>query len=132
MIARSCGTSKIYASHGYKDFVLCLGYKGEMIKEYFRNYLWNTCDATLPLGRQANVHFHGHHDEEDWSITLADTGQESMTAWRIKSVARYLDGNGRFLLTYGDGVGDAPIRKVVAAWAAVLAAANASHPERFV
>ena len=64
---------KIYASHGFRDFVLCLGYKGEMIKEYFRNYLWNTCDATLTLGRDADVRFHGHHDEEDWSITLADT-----------------------------------------------------------
>ena len=106
---------KIYAAHGFKDFVLCLGYKGDMIKEYFRNYLWNTCDATLTLGRQANVRFHGHHDEEDWTITLADTGQESMTAWRIKSVARYLEADTRFLLTYGDGVGDVPIKAVVAA-----------------
>ena len=81
---------KIYAAHGFKDFVLCLGYKGDMIKEYFRNYLWNTCDATLTLGRNANVRFHGHHDEEDWSITLADTGLESMTAWRIKSIGRFV------------------------------------------
>ena len=75
---------KIYAAHGFRDFVLCLGYNGEMIKEYFRNYRWNTCDVTLALGRDADPQFHGHHDEEDWSITLADTGQESMTAWRIR------------------------------------------------
>lgn len=106
---------KIYATHGFKDFVLCLGYKGEMIKEFFRNYLWNTCDVALTLGRDAEPRFHGHHDEEDWSITLADTGQESMTAWRIKSIARYLGDDRRFLLTYGDGVGDVPIKAVVAA-----------------
>ena len=106
---------KIYAAHGFKDFVLCLGYKGDMIKEYFRNYLWNTCDATLTLGRNANVQFHGHHDEEDWSITLADTGLESMTAWRIKSIDRYLGDDRRFLLTYGDGVGDIAIPAAVAA-----------------
>lgn len=106
---------KIYAAHGFKDFVLCLGYKGEMIKEYFRNYLWNSCDATISLGREADVRFHGLHEEQDWSITLADTGQESMTAWRIKSITQYLSDDDRFLLTYGDGVGDVPIRDVVTA-----------------
>lgn len=105
---------KIYATHGFKDFVLCLGYKGEMIKEFFRNYLWNTCDATLSLGRESRVRFHGHHDEEDWTITLADTGAESMTAWRIKAIDRYLDDDERFLLTYGDGVGNIPIPEVIA------------------
>jgi len=104
---------KTYAAHGHKDFILCLGYKGEMIKEYFRNYLWNTCDATITLGRQADLRFHDHHDEEDWSITLADTGAESMTAWRIKSINRYLGDAPRFLLTYGDGVGDVAINHVI-------------------
>src|SRR5262249_22781251 len=74
---------KIYAHHGFKDFILCLGYKGEMIKDYFRNYQWYTCDTTLRLGRKPAVEFHTHHDEEDWTVTLADTGEESMTAYRI-------------------------------------------------
>ncbi|MGH8048511.1 MAG: glucose-1-phosphate cytidylyltransferase [Chthoniobacterales bacterium] len=97
---------KTYAHHGHKEFILCLGYKGEMIKDYFRNYLWNTCDTTLLLGRQAAIRFHNRHDEEDWSVTLADTGEESMTAYRIRLIERYLGGDEEFLLTYGDGVGD--------------------------
>ncbi len=68
---------KTYAHYGFKDFILCLGYKGDMIKEYFRNYLWNTCDATLSLGREPEVEFHTRHTEEDWKVTLADTGAES-------------------------------------------------------
>ena len=75
---------KYYAHFGHKDFILCLGYKGEMIKEYFRNYLWNTCDVSLSLGRQAKVQFHDRHGEEDWTVTLADTGADSMTAFRVK------------------------------------------------
>ena len=70
---------KTYAHHGFKEFVLCLGYKGEMIKEYFRNYLWNTCDTTLYLGHDPAGEFHTRHTEEDWQVTLADTGEESMT-----------------------------------------------------
>src|ERR1035438_6314071 len=59
---------KTYAHYGHKEFILCLGYKGDMIKEYFRNYLWNTCDCTLMLGQQPMVHFHNRHDEEDWTV----------------------------------------------------------------
>jgi len=121
---------KIYAAHGFKEFVLCLGYKGELIKEFFRNYLWNTCDVTLSLGRRADVRFHGHHDEEDWTITLADTGAESMTAWRIRSIDRHLGDDERFLLTYGDGVGDVPVPAVIAAHRASgkLCTLTAVHP----
>src|SRR5947209_5025767 len=61
---------KIYASHGFKEFVLCLGYKGEVIKDFFRNYLWMTSDVTMKLGRNADATFHTHHDEEDWTVTL--------------------------------------------------------------
>src|SRR6188508_2716274 len=67
---------KAYAHFGFKEFVLCLGYRGEMIKEYFRNYQWAASDMTLKLGRKPSVHFHDHHDEEDWSVTLAETGPE--------------------------------------------------------
>lgn len=100
---------KTYAHYGHKEFILCLGYKGEMIKEYFRNYLWNTCDTTMLLGRKPAVKFHNNHDEEDWSVTLADTGENSMTAYRVRLIEKYLGGDERFLLTYGDGVGDVNI-----------------------
>src|SRR5512134_2487638 len=60
---------KIYASQGHTEFILCLGYKGEMIKDYFHNYLWRTSDVTLRLGRSPSHVFHNHHDEEDWSVT---------------------------------------------------------------
>ena len=97
---------KIYASQGHREFILCLGYKGEMIKEYFRNYLWMAADVTLKLGRQPSIRFHNRHDEEDWSVTLAETGEETMTAGRLKRVQRYIGDDETFHLTYGDGVGD--------------------------
>lgn len=95
---------KTYAHHGHKEFILCLGYKGEMIKDYFRNYLWNTCDVTFSLGRTSALQFHNRHAEEDWTVTLADTGEESMTAFRIRQIQRYLPPGEDFLLTYGDGL----------------------------
>jgi glucose-1-phosphate cytidylyltransferase len=95
---------KSYATQGHRDFILCLGYKGDMIKDYFRNYLWNTCDVTLSLGRSSAVRFHGSHDEEDWNVTLAETGAESMTAYRVRQVRKYITPGEPFLLTYGDGV----------------------------
>lgn len=97
---------KTYAYYGFKEFVLCLGYKGEMIKEYFRNYLWNTCDTTLFLGQEPQAKFHTRHTEEDWQVTLADTGQESLTGDRIYRIRKYLGDDETFLLTYGDGVGN--------------------------
>lgn len=105
---------KTYSHYGHKEFILCLGYKGDMIKEYFRNYLWNTCDTTLLLGRSSSVKFHNRHDEEDWSVTLADTGESSMTAYRIRQVQKYLGEDENFLLTYGDGVGDINIPASIA------------------
>jgi glucose-1-phosphate cytidylyltransferase len=100
---------KIYAAHGHKDFILCLGYKGEMIKDFFRNYLWMTSDTTLRLGRKAAVQFHNHHDEEDWTVTLADTGEETLTAGRIHKIKPYLGDDPEFFITYGDGVGNIDI-----------------------
>ena len=95
---------KIYAHYGHREFILCLGYKAEMIRNYFRNYLWNTCDATLKLGRAPAVRFHSRHDEEDWTVTLADTGAESGTAHRIKLVQKYLAGKRRFCLRTATGL----------------------------
>src|ERR1017187_2468437 len=81
---------KIYATQGHKDFILCLGYKGDMIRDSFRTYLWNTCDVTLQLGRQSRIAFHNRHDEEDWRVTLADTGENSLTATRVRIIREYL------------------------------------------
>jgi glucose-1-phosphate cytidylyltransferase len=100
---------KTYAHHGHKDFILCLGYKGDMIRDYFRNYLWNTCDTTLRLGVEPETRFHTRHDEEDWTVTLADTGENSMTAYRIRLIRDYIGNDDAFLLTYGDGVGNIDI-----------------------
>lgn len=105
---------KTYACHGHREFILCLGYKGDMIKDYFRNYLWNTCDVTLKLGHDSEAVFHNHHDEEDWSVTLADTGENSMTAWRVKQIKRYIPAGESFLLTYGDGVSSVDINQSIA------------------
>jgi glucose-1-phosphate cytidylyltransferase len=105
---------KTYAHHGFKEFILCLGYKGDMIKDYFRNYLWHTCDTTLKLGRQPAVQFHNSHGEEDWSVTLADTGENSMTAYRVRLIQKYLGADEHFLLTYGDGVGNIDIPASIA------------------
>ncbi|MFL6530689.1 MAG: glucose-1-phosphate cytidylyltransferase [Chthoniobacterales bacterium] len=104
---------KTYAHYGFKEFILCLGYKGEMIKEYFRNYLWNICDATLFLGQEPKAEFHTRHTEEDWQVTLADTGADAMTGERIHRIRKYLENDDTFLLTYGDGVGSINIPAAV-------------------
>ena len=101
---------KIYAAHGFKDFVLCLGYKGDIIKDFFRNYLWMTSNVTLKLGRKPDVRFHNHHEEEDWTVTLADTGEETLTAGRINRIKQFVGDDSDFFLTYGDGVGNVDIK----------------------
>jgi glucose-1-phosphate cytidylyltransferase len=97
---------KIYAAAGFNEFVLCLGYKGEMIKDFFRNYHWMTSDITLRLGGKPDLKIHTHHGEEDWTVTLADTGEETLTAGRIRRIKKYLGDDKHFFLTYGDGVGN--------------------------
>jgi glucose-1-phosphate cytidylyltransferase len=104
---------KLYAHYGHKDFVLCLGYKGDVIKEYFRNYHWNTSDVTLRLGPRPQIKYHNQHDEEDWSVTLIDTGQATMTGGRLKRVLPFIEDD-TFLLTYGDGLTDSNIKKSIA------------------
>src|SRR5688572_11714474 len=121
---------KIYAHYGHRDFILCLGYKGEMIKEYFRNYLWNTCDVTISLGRTAAARFHDRHDEEDWNVTLADTGEDSMTAYRVKAIQRYIPRGESFMLTYGDGLAPIDINALLVAHKASkkVCTISAVHP----
>ena len=104
---------KIYAHYGHKDFVLCLGYKGEVIKEYFRNYHWNTSDVTLRLGPRPQIKYHNQHDEEDWSVTMVDTGQATMTGGRLKRILPFIEED-TFLLTYGDGLINSDINKSIA------------------
>lgn len=99
---------KTYAHYGHKDFILCLGYKGEMVKEYFRNYHWNTSDVTLRLGAQPKISYLSRHAEEDWTVTMVDTGQETQTGGRLRQVMKFIDGED-FLLTYGDGLTNSDI-----------------------
>lgn len=102
---------KIYSSHGINDFIVCLGYKGYIIKEYFANYFLHMSDVTFDLAiNQMNVH---HNNAEPWRVTLVDTGEETQTGGRLKRVKRYLDDEA-FCFTYGDGVGDINITDSVA------------------
>jgi len=103
---------KLYAHHGFHDFVLCLGYRGNMIKEYFLNYESMNNDFTICLGQNSRVHYRGSHTEQQFQVTLADTGQETMTGGRIKRIEKYIDG-GDFMVTYGDGVGDVDLRALL-------------------
>lgn len=104
---------KHYAHHGFDDFVLCLGYRGNMIKEHFLNYEAMNNDVTVTLGGQAAIHHHGAHDEAGYRVTLADTGQDTMTGKRIKLVQKYVDGD-TFMVTYGDGLSDVDITALLA------------------
>ena len=103
---------KIYAHYGHKEFILCLGYKGEVIKDYFRNYQWNTSDVTLRLGRSSAITYLSQHDEEDWTVTLLDTGQETQTGGRLQRALPHV-GDDTFLLTYGDGLIDSDINQSI-------------------
>ena len=106
---------KMYAQHGVRDFVLCLGYRGWVIKEFFLNYKAMTADLTVTLGKHGAVEVIGRHDEEDWRVTLAETGEETMTGGRVAAVRKYVEGDEPFLLTYGDGVSDVDIGATIAA-----------------
>jgi glucose-1-phosphate cytidylyltransferase len=104
---------KLYAHYGYQDFVLCLGYRGNMIKEYFLNYEAMNNDFTICLGRESRIQFNGLHAEQDFRVTLVDTGMDSMTGGRIKRIQKYVE-DGPFMVTYGDGLADLDISRLVA------------------
>lgn len=104
---------KGYAAQGFNEFVLCLGYKGEKIKEYFLNYEAMNSDFTVTLGAPEQVTYHKRHTETEWKVTLADTGATAMTGARVARAARYVDGD-TFLLTYGDGVSDVDVNALLA------------------
>src|SRR5258708_9415235 len=96
---------KLYAAYGIKDFVLCLGYKGWIIKEFFLNYRAMMADITIHLNHHAAVDFIGNHEEEDWRITLAETGELTQTGGRVHAIRRYVEKESVFCVTYGDGIG---------------------------
>lgn len=99
---------KIYAAHGVTEFIICLGYKGYMIKEYFFNYSKHMSDMTIDL-RTGDAHVH-RNASEDWRVSLIDTGEHTMTGGRLRQAMAYLgDGDDTFCLTYGDGVSDCDI-----------------------
>ena len=98
---------KIYAAHGINDFIICLGYRGYVIKEYFANYFLHTSDVTFDLStNQMEVH---ERHAEPWRVTLVDTGENTQTGGRLKRVQHYLKDEEEFCFTYGDGVGDIDI-----------------------
>ena len=102
---------KIYSHYGFDDFVVCLGYKGYVIKEYFSNYFLHESDVTFDFKNQQSMMVH-HHKAEPWRVTLVETGMETQTGGRVKRVAPYIDKE-PFLLTYGDGVGNVDIKALV-------------------
>ena len=99
---------KLYSTHGINDFIICLGYKGYMIKEYFANYYLHMSDVTFDMQNNSmEVH---QNKVEPWRVTLVDTGEDTMTGGRLKRVKPYLD-NKDFCFTYGDGLSDVDIRE---------------------
>ncbi|MFC4339006.1 glucose-1-phosphate cytidylyltransferase [Cupriavidus numazuensis] len=103
---------KMYSWHGIHDFIICCGYKGYVIKEYFANYFLHTSDVTFDM-RDNSLHVHEKR-AEPWKVTLVDTGESSMTGGRLKRVADYVKDDEAFCLTYGDGVSDVDIGSTIA------------------
>ncbi len=102
---------KLYSHYGFKDFILCVGYKHQVIREFFLNYRFMNSDITISLATERSVLCHNTHNE-DWRVTLAHTGLETKKGGRIKMVKPYLEGQ-RFMLTYGDGVSDVDIKALI-------------------
>ena len=103
---------KTYSAHGVNDFVICCGYKGYVIKEYFANYFLHMSDVTFDIANnKMKVH---QHNAESWKVTLVDTGENTMTGGRLKRIANYVKDEETFCLTYGDGVSDVNITDLIA------------------
>jgi glucose-1-phosphate cytidylyltransferase len=101
---------KLYSHYGFNDFIICLGYKGYVVKEYFANYVLHAADLTVDLAR-GSIEYHAKN-HEPWRVTLVDTGEETMTGGRLRRVAKYLPPDEPFFMTYGDGVADLDLRQV--------------------
>lgn len=103
---------KLYSYYGYNDFILCLGYKGNIIKEYFYNYEILNNDFTIELGQSSSVRIQNSHNEVGWKITLADTGEKKLKGARLKKIEKYIDSD-TFMVTYGDGLANININNLL-------------------
>lgn len=121
---------KTYATQGFDEFIICAGYKGEQIKNYFYNYGVNNLDFSLRLGDKEHAVFYGSHDEFSWKVTVVDTGQNSLTAERINRIRPYVEGE-RFLCTYGDGIANVNIQSLLETHelANKIATVTSTHPQ---
>ncbi|HEY2511707.1 MAG TPA: glucose-1-phosphate cytidylyltransferase [Polyangiaceae bacterium] len=104
---------KLYAHYGLREFVLCLGYRGNMIKEYFLDYEAMNNDFTIALGTQNRITYHDSHEEQDFQVTLTNTGLETMTGGRVKRTERFVT-EPTFMVTYGDGLSNVDLNKLLA------------------
>jgi len=104
---------KYYATFGHNEFILCLGHQGQAIKDFFLNYESHTRDFTVTMGADKSIDYHTRHDSLDWKVTLVDTGSDAMTGSRIRKIRSYVNGE-RFMLTYGDGLSNIDIEKLLA------------------
>jgi glucose-1-phosphate cytidylyltransferase len=123
-----------YGSYGHDQFVLCLGYKGDVIRDFFMNYRSHTTDFTIDLSGKYPVKYHDNRKTEPWKVTLAETGLAAMTGARIKRVEKYFSDDENFMLTYGDGVGDIDLEKLLAFHAShgkILTVTGVRPPGRF-
>jgi glucose-1-phosphate cytidylyltransferase len=105
---------KGYAHHGFSDFVLCLGYKGWLVKEFFLNYRSMSSDLLVTLGPRGTTEFLGSPHDEDWRVLLADTGEATMTGGRLAAVRRYVEADDLVMCTYGDGIANVDLKALVA------------------
>ncbi len=105
---------KLYAHYGFKNFIVCLGYKGDMIRQYFYQYQLNTGDVLVDVKQKTLRPLGEHEDSVDWKVILADTGKDTMTGGRIRRIKDYIEGD-EFLVTYGDGVGNIDIPALIKA-----------------
>ncbi|MBI4833576.1 MAG: glucose-1-phosphate cytidylyltransferase [Planctomycetes bacterium] len=123
---------KYYAHFNHNKFILCLGHKGESIRDFFLNYETNMCDITVTLGGE--ISYHEKISEAGWDVTLAKTGLHSMTGARVKCIEKYLNKDKNFMLTYGDGVGDINLDKLLKfhlAHGKILTVTGVRPPGRF-
>ena len=104
---------KIFSTFGVTDFVVCTGYRGDVIKDYFLDYEARNNDFTITLGRSHEIVFHDQHLESDWRVTVADTGATAQTGSRVRQIERYVRDSDRFIVTYGDGLADVDISKLL-------------------
>jgi glucose-1-phosphate cytidylyltransferase len=104
---------QIYSHYGHNQFILCLGYKGSVIKKWFRDYLWQTSDVSFSLRSPEKATFHSNNALPDWHVILAETGENNMTGSRLKQVEHYIGSDEQFMITYGDGIGNVNINELI-------------------